>query len=66
MVKENGAPTAAEKGKGKMDDDKPVDTGKKSNDTKQTKDGKAVTKGEEPQDGMNFISRLMGIGSLLT
>lgn len=53
MSKENGAPSAAEKGKGKMEDDKAADA-TKADETKKDKDGKPVVnrkKGEEPQDG---------------
>lgn len=56
MAKENGAPSAAEKGKGKMKDEKPLDTGKKSEDKKKDKDGKPLVngkKGAEPQEGMD-------------
>ncbi|MCJ1342722.1 proteasome regulatory particle base subunit [Peltigera leucophlebia] len=52
MSKENGAPSAAEKGKGKMEDDKAADA-TKADETKKDKDGKPVVnrkKGEEPQD----------------
>lgn len=55
MAKENGAPTAAEKGKGKATDDKPGDTQKKSEETKRDKDGKPIVngaKGDEPQEGI--------------
>lgn len=54
MSKENGAPSAAEKGKGKIEDDKAADASKKIDETKKDKDGKPVVngkKGEEPQDG---------------
>lgn len=54
MAKENGAPTAEEKGKGKLEDDKAANATKKPEDTKKDKDGKPVSngkKGEEPQDG---------------
>ena len=54
MAKENGAPTAAEKGKGKAGDEKPSDSPKKSDETKKDKDGKPVVngkKGEEPKEG---------------
>ena len=63
MVKENGAPTAAEKGKGKIDDGKSSDTGKKPDDTKKDKDGKALVngkKGEETKDGMRFMATFIG------
>ncbi|MCJ1454823.1 proteasome regulatory particle base subunit [Mycoblastus sanguinarius] len=53
MAKENGAPTAAEKGKGKAGDEKPSDSPKKSDETKKDKDGKPVVngkKGEEPKE----------------
>lgn len=58
MSKEDGAPSAAEKGKGKMDDDKPTDTGQKPDDKKRDKDGKQLIKGkkgEEPQEGMILL-----------
>lgn len=54
MAKENGAPTAAEKGKGKMEDDKPSKSSKKQDDTKKDKDGKPLANGkpgEEPLEG---------------
>lgn len=63
MVKENGAPTAAEKGKGKIDDSKSSDTGKKPDETKKDKDGKALVngkKGEETKDGMRFMATFTG------
>lgn len=55
MAKENGAPTAAEKGKGKATDEKPVDGQKRGDDAKKDKDGKPIangTKGEQPQEGI--------------
>lgn len=55
MVKENGAPSAAEKGKGKMEEGKSSSSGKKSDETKKDKDGKPTVNGkksDEPQDGM--------------
>ncbi len=54
MAKENGEPTAAEKGKGKATDEKPSETGKKLEETKKDKDGKPIVngkKGEDPQEG---------------
>ena len=54
MAKENGQLTAAEKGKGKMKDDKPVDDEKKSEEVKKDKDGKPILndkKGDEPHEG---------------
>lgn len=54
MSKESPAPSAAEKGKGKIEDDKPADASKKVDETKKDKDGKPVMngkKGEQPQDG---------------
>ncbi len=54
MTKENGAPTAAEKGKGKAMDDKPLDGQKQGDEAKKDKDGKPIangTKEEEPQEG---------------
>lgn len=53
MAKENGEPTAAEKGKGKMVEKEAVD-GKKPDDANKDKDGKPLVngkKGEEPEDG---------------
>ena len=55
MAKENGAPTAAEKGKGKMADEKSSDSPKKQDDTKKDKDGKPITNGkpgDEHLEGM--------------
>lgn len=54
MTKENGEPTAADKGKGKMEEDKAVDGEKKADDQKKDKDGKPIVngrKGEEPAEG---------------
>jgi hypothetical protein len=54
MAKENGAPTAAEKGKGKAIEEKATDSHKKSEETKKDKDGKPIvngTKGGEPEEG---------------
>lgn len=53
MTKENGEPTAAEKGKGKMVE-KDVPDGKKPDEAIKDKDGKPLVngkKGEEPQEG---------------
>lgn len=64
MSKDDGAPSAAEKGKGKMDDDKPLDTGKKSDDKKKDKDGKPLVngkKGEEPKEGTCVLILYMEI-----
>ena len=55
MAKENGELTSAEKGKGKAGDEKPLDSGKKTEEVKKDKDGKPLLngkKGDEPQDGM--------------
>ncbi len=55
MPKENGAPTAAEKGKSKASDEKPEDGQKKADEVKRDKDGKPVVngkKGEEPEEGI--------------
>ena len=55
MAKENGAPSAAEKGKGKAVDGKPADGEKQPNGTKKGEDNKLTIngkKGEEPQEGM--------------
>lgn len=46
MAKENGTPTAAEKGKGKMEDDKPSDGLKKTDSSKKDKDGKPIANGK--------------------
>jgi 26S proteasome regulatory subunit N1 len=54
MAKENGEPTAAEKGKGKAGDEKPSEDGKKMEEIKKDKDGKPIIngkKGDEPQEG---------------
>ena len=54
MAKENGAPSAAENGKGKAKEEKTIDSSKKQNEAKKDKDGKPIvngTKGEEPQEG---------------
>lgn len=62
MAKENGAPTATEKGKGKLEDGKTSDGNKKPDDTKKDKDGKSIVngkKGEEPKDGTRSISKLL-------
>lgn len=53
MAKENGGPTAAEKGKGKMVE-KDVPGGKKQQEPAKDKDGKLLVngkKGDEPQEG---------------
>lgn len=55
MAKENGAPTAAEKGKGKATDDKHLDGQKQGEEVKKDKDGKPIangTKGDEHQEGI--------------
>lgn len=61
MVKENGAPTAAEKGKSKLEDNKTSDTSKKSDDTKKGKDGKTLVNGNkgETKDGIELVAILM-------
>lgn len=67
MAKENGAPTAAEKGKGKMEDDTPSDSPKKQDGVKKDKDGKPVANGkpgDEPLEGM--LSYECSDGALLT
>ena len=51
MAQENGAPSAAEKGKGKAGEAKPD---KKEDEIKFDKDGKLIPngkKGEEPEEG---------------
>lgn len=53
MANENGEPTAAEKGKGKMVE-KDAPDGKKSDEVIKDKDGKPLVngkKGDEPQEG---------------
>ena len=53
MAKENGAPTAAEKGKGKAEDSAAKD-GKKTEEPKKDKDGKPLPNGkgkDEPEEG---------------
>ena len=67
MAKENGAPTAADKGKGKMEDEKQANSPKKQDDTKKDKDGKPIANGkpgEEPLEG--GLSRRWLDGALLT
>ena len=54
MANDNGAPTAAEKGKGKAEEEKPTDKQKQPVGTNRDKDGKPIvngTKGNEPQEG---------------
>ena len=53
MTKQNGEPTAAEKGKGKMVDNEAPD-GKKQEDGNKDKDGKLIINGkkkDEPEEG---------------
>lgn len=53
MAKENGAPTTAEKGKGKADESTAKD-GKKPEEIKKDKDGKPLVNGkgkDEPDKG---------------
>ena len=55
MAKESGAPTSANKGKGKMVDDNPSDISRKPEEIKKDKDGKPTVngkKGEEPAEGI--------------
>lgn len=66
MAKENGQLTAAEKGKGKMKDDKLVDDEKKSEEVKKDKDGKPIIngkKGDEPHEGIGFCFRMQQTGT---
>ena len=49
MAKENGAPTAEEKGKGKAVE-KPVDGEKKPQEVKKDKDGKPIKDGKDGKD----------------
>ena len=60
MAKENGELTAAEKGKGKMEDDKPINGEKSPGDVKKDKDGKPIVNGKkgEPQEGSARTSQL--------
>ena len=54
MAKENGQPSAEEKGKGKAVDEKTIN-GETAEDLKKDKDGKPIPngkKGEEPQEGL--------------
>ena len=55
MARENGAPSAAEKGKAKAEEAKPQDKEKKSEEVKRDKDGKPIINGtkdnEEPVEG---------------
>ena len=62
MTKENGELTAAEKGKGKMKEDKTLNGEKKTEEVKKDKDGKPIVngkKGEEPQEGicLHYVPR---------
>ena len=52
MTQENGAPTSAEKGKGKVDEAKPAAALLKSDDGKKDKDGKPLANGkkDEPEE----------------
>lgn len=55
MAKENGEPTAAEKGKGKAVEEKTVNGDQKGGDVKTDKDGLPIAngkKGEDPKEGM--------------
>lgn len=54
MAKEESKPIAAEKGKGKATDEKPVDGEEKKDGAKAGADGKPLVngkKGDEPQEG---------------
>lgn len=54
MAQENGAPSAAQKGKGKAEEPKPTDGKKKADEPKKDKDGKPIInglKGDEPEEG---------------
>ena len=54
MAKDDGKPTAAEKGKGKATDGKAVNGEEKKETSKTGSDGKPMVngkKGEEPQEG---------------
>ena len=50
MAKENGAPTAEEKGKGKAVEKPTVDGEKKSQEVKKDKDGKPIKDGKDAKD----------------
>lgn len=54
MAKEDGKPTATEKGKGKATEAQLSDGDGKTDGTKATQDGKLTNgkKGDEPQEGM--------------
>ena len=55
MAKENGAPTAAEKGKGKAEEATDKNGIKKTDDVKKDKDGKPLANGkgkDEPDEGL--------------
>lgn len=68
MAKENGEPTAAEKGKGKMVE-KNASDGKKSDEVMKDRDDKPLMngkKGDEPQEGSPPSSPLASCRSKLT
>lgn len=50
MAKENGEPTAAEKGKGKAVDEQNVNGDKKGGDLKTDKDGLPIINGKKGED----------------
>lgn len=55
MAKEDGKPTAADKGKGKAVDEKALDGEEKRDGAKASQDAKLTIngkKGDEPQEGM--------------
>lgn len=57
MAKENGTPTAAQKGKGTIENEKSSDGPKKQDETEKDKDGKPRVNGkpgEEPLEGQSF------------
>ena len=58
MAKENGQLTAAEKGKGKMEDDKTPNGEQKLDGVRKDKDGKSEVngkKGDEHHEGMSIF-----------
>lgn len=63
MPKQNGAPTAADKGKGKAVDSKSTDGKNKHEEPKKDKDGKLIMNGkvEEPEEGIGSKSYCLRI-----
>ena len=68
MAKENGEPTAAEKGKGKMKEDVKPNGEKAPEEIKRDKDGKPILNGkkdEEPKNGL-FAHPIPNLDQMLT